>query len=106
MTTRHLKKIDDEEFSPLLLAACITSKDYGDVFKILREQGCELITKKFSYADTKNIRTGLESKDTKDLNLLAYIAIGEYLANVGGELRGPKYLNEIFHIVVELKNRS
>ena len=106
MASRHLKNIDDEEYSPLMLAACITSKDYRDAFKILREQGCELITNKFYYDDTRKICTGLESHGTKELNLMAYIAIGEYLSNAGGVSCMSKYLNEIFHIVVELKNRS
>ncbi|MEV3830133.1 hypothetical protein RI534_12900 [Aeromonas allosaccharophila] len=106
MASRHLKNIDDEEYSPLLLAACITSKDYRDAFKILRDQGCELITNKFYYDDTKAICTGLENHGTKELNLMAYIAIGEYLANVGSGAGMSTYLNEIFHILVELKNRS
>lgn len=105
MASRHLKNIDDEEYSPLLRAACITSKDYRDAFKILRGQGCELITNKFYYDDTK-ICTGHENHGTKELNLMAYIAIGEYLANVGGGAGMSTYLNEIFHILVELENRS
>lgn len=89
----------------MLLAACITSKDYRDAFKILREQGCELITNRFYYDDTKEICTGLEKHGTKDLNLMAYIAIGEY-RQCRWWVRHVNIPNEIFHIVVELKNRS
>lgn len=55
---------------------------------------------------TQKICTGHENHGTKELNLMAYIAIVEYLANVGGGAGMSTYLNEIFHSLVELENRS
>ncbi|KHE94717.1 hypothetical protein NX85_22805, partial [Aeromonas salmonicida subsp. salmonicida] len=50
--------------------------DYRDAFKILREQGCSLINKKFYYDDTHKISTGLESVNQQNLTLMAYVSIG------------------------------
>ncbi|CAJ1759954.1 hypothetical protein WH06_24315 [Aeromonas salmonicida subsp. salmonicida] len=106
MEGTHLRHINDEEFSPLLLAACITGHDYRDAFKILREQGCSLINKKFYYDDTHKISTGLESVNQQKLTLMAYVSIGEYLAKTGGDEGIQQHLNDIFYQVVELKNRE
>lgn len=101
MEGQHLKHISDSELSPLLLAACITSQDYQDALKILKGQGCELAKGSFE----SPVKTGYQAEGDEAVRLLAYVMIGEYLANAGGDEVMPKVLNEIFNLVMELKSR-
>lgn len=95
----HLKHLDCTEYSPLLLAACITGHDYNDALKILREQK-KLADNKVSYFENLN------EIPFQSIEHCAYELIGEYLANCGGVDCRDETLLRIRELVLELQKRD
>lgn len=103
----HLKDLDGDN-SPLILAACLTGHDYNNALRVLAGQGY-VPARHLSRWDDKAvaaINTGLTEQTRQEIELSAYVLIGEYLAHCGGAEAMRGYLEQIFKCTVELLKRD